>query len=153
MTHCSACFHTKHSTLAPNQLQATNASEPKNPPARSPPLFSSPDFLARPPPFHIFVPLALIHGPLPLAFCFRFFLPSLSPFSAPVGLFLHPSGSTEVYGIGPGPPGFHSDTLCPDVISIDDAQLGQAVLAHRLFTVYSKLKPFTVRLARLSVCV
>lgn len=38
------------------------------------------------------------------------------------------------------PPGFHSDTLCLDVISIDGVQQGQAVLA--LFSVYPKLKLF-----------
>ena len=57
--------------------------------------------------------------------------------------------------MGPGPPGFHSDTLCPDVISIDGVQLGQAVLAQGLFTVYPKLKPFTKRCVCVSlhVCV
>lgn len=54
--------------------------------------------------------------------------------------------------MGPGPAGFHSDTLCPDVISIDGVQLGQAVLAQGLFTVYPKLKPFTVNLC-VFVCV
>lgn len=45
--------------------------------------------------------------------------------------FLQPSGSTQGCGTDPGPPGFHSDTLCPDVISIDSVPLDQAVLAHR----------------------
>lgn len=46
-------------------------------------------------------------------------------------------------GSRPEPRGFHSDTLCPNVISIDDVQLGQAVLAQGMFTVCHKVRPFT----------
>lgn len=65
---------------------------------------------------------------------------------AELGFFPQPSGTTQECGIDPGPPGFHSDTLCPDVISIDSVQPDQAVLAQRLFTVCLKLKPLAVRL-------
>lgn len=51
-------------------------------------------------------------------------------------------------GSRPEPLGFHSDTLCPNVISIDDALLGQAVLAQGVFTVYHKVRPFTKRRGR-----
>lgn len=111
--HCSACFHTKHSALAPNQLKPTNVSEP---PQTTRFLFASDAFAQ--PLFSLFIFLTPIHCLLPLASSFKFSLPSLC-FSFAVSPFLQPSGDTPGCGIGPGPPGFHSDTLCPDVISID----------------------------------
>lgn len=58
--------------------------------------------------------------------CFILFAVSLWVF-LPSLLFLHPlrlfswlSGSMERCGLRPGPPRFHGDTLCPDVISTDD---------------------------------
>lgn len=89
--------------------------------------------------FPLFISLPLIHHLLPLAFTFQFFLPS-----PPVSLLLSAMFSRlpvvqRACRIGPGPPGFHSNTLCPDVISIDGVQLGQAILAQNLFTVYHTL--------------
>lgn len=103
--------------------------------------------------FPILISLPLIHHLLPLALCFWIFVTythSLSP-STPCFFSSSLSGCTEGCGIGPGPPGFHSDTLCPDVISIDGVQLVLAILAQGLFTVYPKLKTFAERL--LCVCV
>lgn len=54
----------------------------------------------------------------------------------PLGLFSGLPVGWKGCGFRPGPPGFHSNTLCPDVISIDDVQLGQAVLAQGAFAVY-----------------
>lgn len=104
---------------------------------------SSPLFICSflsPPPLLL---LALTH--------FIVFLPPLffSPFF--FFFFLQSSGGTA--GSRPEPPGFHSDTLCANVISIDDVQLGQAVLAQGVFTVYHKVRPFTKRRGRHSaVC-
>lgn len=86
--------------------------------------------------FPLFIFLTLIHYLLPLAHFFLIFLTFTLFFSTPVGPFFpQSSGSTEGCGIRPEPPGFHSDTLYPDVISIYDVQLGKAVLAQGLFTV------------------
>lgn len=131
--------------------QPTNqpkASEPCNPPVRSFSLILSLSFSLTSwltPLFPLFIFLTLIHYLLPLAlfphsFNFSYLLSLfLSVCSSPDAPFLQPSGSTEGCGIRPGPPGFHSDTLCPDVISIDGVQLGQAVLAQGMFTVYPNL--------------
>lgn len=136
--HCSACFHTKHSALAPNQLQSGQWTHPL-----TLFLFFSLTFWLTP----VFPLFIFIFYSLPPSFgsLFPSFLTFIFSFSTPIGPFLQPSGSTEGCGFGPGPPGFHSDTLCPDVISIDDVQLGQAVLAEGVFTVYHKLRPFTER--------
>lgn len=137
--HCSACLHTKHYALALDQLQSGQW-------ARSLQLalfgsssltfwltiLSSPSSSSSS--FHPLLPLASSYS--------RVFLPSLF---LSLAFFLQPSGGTAGCGFRPGPPGFHSDTLCPDVISIDDVQLGQAVLAQGVFTVYCKLRPFTKR--------
>lgn len=145
MAHCSACFHTKHSALAPHQLLATNATEPPDPPSYSFSLFPSLTFWLTPvsPLLHLSDSHSLLHsfGSLSSLFC----LPSLSLSPPLPGLFSCLPVLQRGCGLGPGPPGFHSDALCPDVISIDGVQLGQAVLAQGLFTVYPKLRPFTHR--------
>ena len=83
-----------------------------------------------------------IHFLLPLALSFQF--PYLcSRFLHPCQAF-SPAFPVVQRGVGYG---FQVSIviLCADVISIDGVQLGQAVLAQGLFTVYPKLKPFTVR--------
>lgn len=132
--HCSACFHTKHSALAPNQLKPTNVSEP---PQTTRFLFASDAFAQ--PLFSLFIFLTPIHCLLPLASSFKFSLPSLC-FSFAVSPFLQPSGDTPGCGIGPGLQ-VSIVILCVLMsLVLTVVQLGQAALAQGLFTVYPKLK-------------
>lgn len=136
--HCSACLHAKHYALALDQLQSGQwARSLQLALFRSSSLTFWLTLLSSPSSSS-----SSFHPLLPLASYSRVFLPSLF---LSLAFFLRPSGGTAGCGFRPGPPGFHSDTLCPDVISIDDVQLGQAVLAQGVFTVYRKLRPFTKR--------
>lgn len=137
VAHCSACFHTSTLLWLLTSFQASTE------PTSSFSLFPSLTFWLTP----IFPLFISISYSVPPSFgcLFLGFLTFTFPFLTPVGPFLQPSGSTEGCGFRPGPRGFHSDTLCLDVISIDDVQLGQAVLAEGVFTVYHNLWPFTER--------